>query len=184
MTIDRGEGQVGIVVRSFDDALDAEAAFRALHDAGFSSVDISIVVNDPGRAQVGTGDTGAGVVEDPGTIMSPEHQGPDGISVGTTGLVIPGVGIVIGGPLALAFAEDDGSGAPADLAEALIRLGVPQKEASSYREQHHAGKIIVLIAARERLQEARDTLENEANWSYRDELRPIDPTETTPTSGS
>lgn len=169
---------------SFGDALDAEAAVRALHDAGFGTERISIAVHDTGIAERATGDTGLGVVEDPGAIMSDEHRGPGGVSVGTTGLIIPGVGIIIGGPLAVTLAEPDARARTGGLAAALSEVGIPEAEARRYQESYDAGEVLVVVAAGDREREAREILGDRGRWTYRDELRPIPPSDAPPTTGS
>ncbi len=179
MTLDRYRQQGGLVAETFGDPLDAEAAVRALHDANFSTEDISIAVHDTGIAERATGDTGVGVVEDPGAIMSEEHTGPGGISVGTTGLIVPNVGILIGGPLAVTVAETGAS----SLAGALGALGVADDEARRCQERYESGDVLVLVAAGARVKEARQVLQDPSKWTYRDELRPINAdTDTTPSS--
>lgn len=176
MSFDRNPAQGGIVIHTFEDPLDAEAAVRALHDANFSPEDISIVVHDTGIADYARGDIGAGIVEDPGVIMSEEHQGPGGISVGSVGLIVPDVGIVIGGPLAVALSEEGTD--IAGLGGALSRLGISEDEARGYQERYDAGDVLVLVHAGTREQEARRVLEDRSTWTYRDELRRIEPPST------
>ena len=169
--MDRDREQGGLVVEVLGSEPDAEAAVRALHDAGFGSEQISIVVHDSGRLEQGTTEAGVGIVEDPDAASGDVERGPDGISVGGVGLVIPGIGIVIGGPLAVMLSEGD---APAGgLVGALGALGVPEGEARAYQERYDAGGILVAVAAGDREQEARSLIQDRSRWAYRDELRPI-----------
>lgn len=172
---DRDQGR--IVVRALSSAADAEAAVRALHDSGFSTTDISVVVHDPGEADSGSTDTGVGVVTDPDVNMSDDHSGPGGIPVGTTGLVLPGVGIFIGGPLAMAVSESGEE--QGGLADVLVRLGVRKDSAREYQERYEAGDILVAVASGVREQEAAQLLDDPSKWAYREELRPIETKGTT-----
>lgn len=183
MSLVRYRERGGVVARTFGDPPDAEAAFRAVHDAGFGTEDVSIVVHDTGRAEVGATDAGVGVVEDPGTIMSEEHRGAGGVSVGTTGLIVPDVGVVIGGPLALAFAEGGAGGASGVLDAVLIGLGLPEDESRQLHERCRAGEVLVVVVGGAREAEARRVLDDRSTWGYRDELRAILPSDTNAASG-
>lgn len=147
------------VVGLFDTRQDAEAAVRALRDAGFPGADISFVAGnargeygDVDRYGTTTGETGteaeegAGIGATGGAVLG----GLAGLLVGLGVLTIPGVGpAVVGGGLATtlgATALGAGIGAAAGgLLGALVGAGVPEEDAHVYAESVRRGGALVMV---------------------------------------
>ena len=176
MTLDSYRDRRGVVARTFAEPADAEATVRALHDADFAPSDISVLAHDPGRAEEVAYDPGvpATTGEGVGVVLGGGFEGEDAVDVGGVGLLVPNVGIVVGGPLALALAGAGEDGDVTDLSSALIATGLPDEQAESCRQRFEAGEVLVLVAAGEREADARRILEDdEARAQYRAVLRPI-----------
>ena len=169
MTLARDNQWRGVVVESFARASDAEAAIRALRDAGFSTDAISVVARDENRAQrvaddAGATDTGADVGKGAGigALTGAGLGALAGVLAGATALAIPGVGIVLAGPLAAVLGGVGAGGLTGGLAGALAALGVSDDEARAYQERLEAGEIIVAVAAGDREWQAREILREAA----------------------
>ncbi len=161
MTLDRYREQGGIVVDSYRNESDAEAAVRSLHDAGFSADDISIVARDKDRAEDVAQDTGTDTAEGAGigAATGGVLGALGGLVAGATALTIPGIGIVIAGPLAAVLGGVGLGAITGGLAGALAGLGVSEDDAKEYQKRVEAGDILVVVAAGNREQQARRILE-------------------------
>ena len=174
MSVDSGR-ESGTVVQSFGDELDAEAAVRALHDAGFGNEDISIVVHDGGRAERVDDDPDVEVEGRRISIYTGDWlREQDKLAEGAAGLIVQGIGFVIGAPLATRFAGTDRG----DLAAVIAKLGVPMDQARGYQQSYQAGGTLVVVVAGAREQEARQIL-GEGYKAYQDSLNPIEPEDVT-----
>ena len=160
MVLEQTRQRGGIVVQSFATQADAETAVRALRDAGFSNDEISVVARDEERARGVVADTGgetakgAGIGAATGGVLGALA----GLLVGAAVIAIPGVGIVLAGPLAAALGGAVAGGFTGGLAGALAGLGVAKDEASHYQERLEAGDIVVVLAAGPREATARQIL--------------------------
>ncbi len=161
MTFDRYRRAGGVVVGNFRNESDAEAAVRALQNAGFGADEVSIVAQDRGRARDVAEGTGADVGEGAGigAATGGALGALGGLLVGATALTIPGIGLVIAGPLAAILGGAGVGAITGGLAGALAGLGVSDEEARQYQERFEAGDILVVVAAGDREAEARRILE-------------------------
>ena len=198
MTFDRYRQEGGVVVGNYSSETDAERVVRNLQEAGFGSESISIVAQDKDRAQDVAQDTGTDVAE--GAGIGAATGGVlgvlGGLLVGATALTIPGIGIVVGGPLAAVLVGGATGAVTGGLAGALAGLGVSEDDAKQYQQRMEAGDILVVVAAGEREAEARrimqgdtDRMEYRGEYrredsAYRREERVGEPTDITFTGGS
>src|SRR5712675_1346768 len=103
MAVDPTTGRGGVVVQSFPTEAEAHTKVSALRDAGFTADDISVVARDEARARAVAADTGvetakgAGIGAATGGVLGAIA----GLLAGAAVLAVPGVGIVLAGPLAL-----------------------------------------------------------------------------------
>jgi hypothetical protein len=160
MAVDPTTERRGVVVQSFPTEAEAHAKVRALRDAGFTADDISIVARDEERARVVAADTGietakgAGIGAATGGVLGAIA----GLLAGAAVLAVPGVGIVLAGPLALALGGAATGVVTGGLAGALAGLGVAKDEARHYHDRLEAGDVVVMVAAGPREAAARDIL--------------------------
>ena len=140
-----------------------EQAGRAYHDLtskhGYQADDISVVMSDDTRqrhfGQVKPGTefkTGSKAAEGAGV------GGAAGLGVGAalgallaaaTSIVIPGIGLVVAGPLAGAIAGAGAGGAAGTLVGALIGAGIPEERAVVYDRGIREGGIVLGTRARD-----------------------------------
>ncbi len=140
-----------------------EHAGRAYHDLtnkhGYKADDISVVMSDETRK------THFGDVK-PGSEFKSGSKAAEGAGVGgATGLgvgaalgallaaassiAIPGIGLVVAGPLAGAIAGAGAGGAAGTLVGALIGAGIPEERAAAYDRGLREGGIVLGTRARD-----------------------------------
>lgn len=160
MDATRGYRDGGLVLANYSSAREAEVAVRALIDAGFGADDVSIIARDERRAQQVADDTGADVGKGAGigALTGGVLGALGGLLVGATALTIPGIGIVIAGPLAAILGGAGIGAVGGGLIGALTAAGVSEDEARYYQDRLEAGDIVVAVAAGEREALARDIL--------------------------
>lgn len=161
MTASQRTDYSGVVVENFADQRRAERAVQALVDAGFTANEISVVAQDRERAEAVADDTGQDVAEGAGigAATGGVLGGITGLLLGATALAIPGIGVVVAGPLAAILGGAGIGAVGGGIAGALAGLGVSDDDAERYRERYEAGDILVVVAAGARESEARMILD-------------------------
>ncbi len=158
----------GLVIQTFANDADAERAIRALFDAGFTHDQVSVVSKNEDRAQGVAEDTGADTAEGAGigALTGGVLGGLAGLFLGATALAIPGIGVVVAGPLAATLAGAGIGGVTGGISGALAGLGVSEDEANQYRKPFEAGHILVVVAAGARESDARRIMANgDVRWN-------------------
>lgn len=152
----------GVVVQNFYTEADAENAVRALRDAGFTTDNISVVAQDKDRATAVADDTAEDVAAETGigAVTGGVLGGIVGLLVGAAAIAVPGIGIVIAGPLAAALGGAGLGAITGGIAGALASIGVSEGDAQHYQERYKAGDILIVVAAGGRETEARQILES------------------------
>lgn len=133
---------------------EAEAAVRALRDAGYDMDRVSVIARDADKLdghdtteEVGNkADEGAAT----GAVTGGALGGIGGLLVGLGALAIPGIGpILLAGAEATAIATTlagAGIGAAAGgLIGALIGLGIPEEKAKVYNDRVKGGSFLVIV---------------------------------------
>lgn len=140
-----------LVTALFTNKAQAEAAVDALIKRGYTRDDISIVMSDSthnkhfaivdgNKAADGTGIGSAvgGVVG--ATIAA--------IAAVGTSLALPGLGLVIAGPIVAALAGAGAGGATGGIIGALIGAGIPEHRAAVYESGVREGGILIGVEAK------------------------------------
>lgn len=133
---------------------EAEAAIRALRDAGYDMDRVSVIAKDADKVsghetteEVGNkADDGAAT----GALTGGALGGITGLLVGLGVLAIPGVGpILLAGAEATAIATTLAGGAigaaAGGLVGALIGLGIPEEKAKIYSDRVERGSFLVMV---------------------------------------
>lgn len=143
-------GTVGFI---FSNSMNAENTYNALKLRGYQEDDLSLLMSEAtknhsfnGEAPVETvGNTtaenvaiGTGVGGTLGAIAGAL------LTLGTTAL-IPGLGIVVAGPIIGALAGAGAVGATGALIGALTNIGIPEDYAKLYNREIEAGNVILLV---------------------------------------
>ena len=140
----------------FRDRASAERAYQALHDRGYHKDDVHLMMSDDTRkehfgdhsAHTELGDKameGAGV----GSAIG----GTAGAIIGAiaaigTSVALPGLGLIIAGPLAAALAGAGAGGLTGGLVGALVGSGIPEEHAVEYEEGVKNGGIVMGVKPR------------------------------------
>ena len=140
-----------LVTGLFKSKTSAEAAVDAVMKRGFTRDDISVLMSDATRSKefalqtrshaadgLGIGSAVGGAV---GAVLAAIA------AVGTT-LFLPGINLVIVGPIAAALAGAGAGGATGGLIGALIGAGIPEYRAKVYDSGIRGGGILIGVEAR------------------------------------
>lgn len=143
-----------MVTGLFRDRDSAERAYNSLADRGYSKDDVTLMMSDDTRqthfadtdtelgskAAEGAG-IGAGIGGTIGAVLA-------GIAAVGTTLVLPGIGLVIAGPIAAALAGAGAGGVAGGLVGALIGAGIPEERVVHYEEGIKNGGILMGVTPR------------------------------------
>jgi uncharacterized protein YjbJ (UPF0337 family) len=158
----------------FKDRESADAAYRSLTERGYGKDDVNVVMSDETRKKYyPDGDeTGAGSKALEGMGVGAGIGGTLGAVIGAiaalgTTLAIPGLGLVIAGPIAAALAGAGAGGAAGGLIGTLVGSGIPEEHAKQYEEGVKNGGIYMGVNAR--ADEDADIVASEWRDKYRGE---------------
>ncbi|MBG6082523.1 hypothetical protein IWX58_004210 [Rubrivivax gelatinosus] len=161
--------QERVLTGLFRDREAAERAYQGVIDRGYGADDVNLVMSDETRQQhfgsasaprteLGTkaaegAGIGAGIGGAVGAVAAALA------AVGTT-IALPGLGLVIAGPLAAALAGAGAGGAAGGLLGALIGWGIPEERVKQYESGLREGGILMGVRPRN----AEDADWFEQNW--------------------
>jgi len=143
----------------FNDKDSAERAYTKALDQGYRPEDVNVVMSDDSRKKyydsalvekVPGNDAleGAGVGGAVGAVVGGTLGALAAIG---TSLVIPGLGLIIAGPLAAGLAGAGAGGVSGGLIGALVGWGIPQDKARIYEEGIKNGGIVLAVDKNEKL---------------------------------
>src|SRR5688500_1244629 len=152
-----------LVTGLFKSKVAAEAAVDAVMKRGFTRDDISVLMSDATRSKefaiqtrshaadgLGIGSAVGGTI---GAVLAAIA------AVGTT-LFLPGINLVIAGPIAAALAGAGAGGAAGGLIGALAGAGIPANRAKVYEAGIKGGGILIGVEASSDEKEEIDRLED------------------------
>jgi hypothetical protein len=146
-----------MVTGLFRDRDSAEQAYRSVAARGYSSDHVNLVMSDetrkrhfsdsgPAETELGTkAAKGAGVG---GTIGGTLGAIAGAIAAVGTSIAIPGLGLVIAGPIAAAVAGAGAGGAAGTLVGALVGWGIPEERVKHYESGIKEGGILMGVTPR------------------------------------
>lgn len=151
-------GRIKFVSGIFDELEEAEQAVVALEQRGYGRDQITVLMSDELRQKyLGTEGTTLEIEKGTKAVKGLGAGGALGGTLGAivgavaavgTSLVIPGLGLVVAGPLAGALAGAGAGGATGGLLGALVGAGMPEYRARYYEERLKKGGIVVGVEAR------------------------------------
>ena len=150
----------------FADPQSTQDAYNALHERGYSKDDINVVMTDDTRKKHYSGavkETEIGTKAAEGAGTGSAIGGTIGAiagaiaAIGTT-LAIPGLGLVIAGPIAAALAGAGAGGFTGGVIGALVGSGIPEARAKLYEPGLKSGHVV--IGVHPRSDEDADFIEN------------------------
>ena len=169
----RGYQETGILSGMFTDKDTSERAYKSLRDRGYSDDDINVIMSDETRDKywsddnVGDSELGNKALEGTGVggmIGASLGAIIGGIAAIGTNVILPGLGLVVAGPIAAALAGAGAGGLTGGLAGALIGWGIPEDRAKMYEEGIRGGGTV--LGVRPRSTEDADYFENEWKTNY------------------
>lgn len=156
-----------MVTGLFRDRDSAEHAYQSVSSRGYTSDEINVIMSDDARKTHFTDgrETELGNKAAEGAGIGSAIGGTLGAiaaaaaAVGTT-LLIPGLGLVVAGPLAAAVAGAGAGGLAGGLVGALIGWGIPEEHVKHYEEGIKSGGILLSVKPRN----DEDAAYFEQNW--------------------
>jgi stress response protein YsnF len=133
------------IVAVYDSHSQAKDAVQALHNAGFTSDQISLVAANAGQP-LETDEHHEGTKAGQGAVTGGVLGGIAGLLLGMAGMTLPGIGpVVAAGPLATALGGAAAGALAGGIIGGLIGLGIPETEAHMYAEGIRRGSTIVAV---------------------------------------
>ena len=137
----------------FSDREALKRAYKELHDRGYTNDEISLMMSDETRKQY---------FSEHGRGMELEDQAQSEIgkktAIGGTigalagigaalaaGLLLPGIGILVAGPLVIALAGAGAGGVTGSIIGALVGSGIAEDHAKSYESGIKKGNIVMSV---------------------------------------
>jgi uncharacterized protein (TIGR02271 family) len=163
------KNDTGMLTGLFYDRESAERAYQGLSDRGYTKDDINLVMSDETRKKHFAND---GPVKTELGNKAAEGAGIGGAVGGTIGaalaaatavgtnLVIPGLGLVVAGPLAAAAAGAGAGAATGGLVGALVGAGIPEERVKHYESGLKQGGILLGVTPRSQ----EDAAHFEQHW--------------------
>jgi uncharacterized protein YjbJ (UPF0337 family) len=139
----------------FKDRESAEGAYSSLAERGYGKDDINVMMSDDTRkTHFADGDSEVGSKAMEGLGAGSAIGGTVGAVLGAiaaigTSVALPGLGLVIAGPLAAALAGAGAGSLTGGLVGALVGSGIPEEHAARYDEGIRNGGIYMGVNARE-----------------------------------
>lgn len=155
-TVHRSTHATSTVTGLFRDRDSAERAYKSASERGYDSNEINVIMSDDARkkhfadadqeTELGNkAAEGAGIGSAIGGTLGAIAAAA--AAVGTS-LLIPGLGLVIAGPLAAAVAGAGAGGLAGGLVGALIGWGIPEEHVKHYEEGIKSGGILLSVKPR------------------------------------
>lgn len=140
----------------FRDRESAERAYASLHSRGYTKDDVNVIMSDDTRRKHFTNvehETELGSKALEGAGAGSAIGGTLGAIVGAiaaigTSVALPGLGLIIAGPLAAGLAGAGAGGLTGGLIGALIGSGIPEERAKIYETGVNEGGIVMGVTPR------------------------------------
>lgn len=146
----------GMLTGMFSDGKSTEKAYNDLQNKGYSKDEINLIMSDDTRKKYFSGemaDTEIGSKAAEGAGTGTAIGGTLGAVVGViaalgTSLAIPGLGLLIAGPIAAGLAGAGAGGIAGGMIGALVGWGIPEDSAKYYESGIKEGGIVMGVNPR------------------------------------
>jgi hypothetical protein len=171
-------GRARLATGLFNDRESAEQAYNDLSSRGYSDKDINVVMSDETRTkyfdnasgrQTELGNKAAKGAGVGGAVGGTAVGIAAAVAAAGASIAIPGLGLVIAGPLAAGLAGAGAGAAAGGLVGAMVGWGIPEERVKQYEAGIKKGGI--LMGVKPRSAEDAEYLENEWRSSGSQELR-------------
>lgn len=145
------------VTGTFADRDSAERAYNLMLSRGYDEEEINLLMSDETRQRFFSDEEGADRELGNKALESAGVGGAIGVTAGAilaavvaigTSIAIPGIGLVIAGPIAVALAGAGAGGLTGGIIGALIGWGIPEEQAKLYENDLKNGGIILGVMPR------------------------------------
>ncbi|MGM0944388.1 MAG: hypothetical protein ACQEW9_04330 [Bacteroidota bacterium] len=158
----------GMLTGMFRDRASTERAYNTLNERGYTNEEINLLMSDETRKEhynETKGETEIGTKAAEGAGKGSAIGGTIGAIVGVvatigTSLAIPGLGILIAGPIAAGLAGAGAGGITGGIIGALVGAGIPEARAKIYESGIKDGKTVIGVTPRNE----EDAKFFEENW--------------------
>ena len=143
-----------MVTGLFPDRASAERAYSSISTRGYTKDDVNLMMSDEARkTHFGDTDTELGSKAAEGAGIGGAIGGTLGaiaaaIAAVGTSIVVPGLGLVVAGPIAAALAGAGAGGVTGGLLGALIGWGIPEERVKHYESGISEGGILMGVKPR------------------------------------
>ncbi|WP_052553271.1 hypothetical protein [Enhygromyxa salina] len=152
------------IIATYEDVHGANRAVERLFEEGFTNEEISMLLSD--------------ATKDKHLAIETNTKAPEGVATGAAvggtlgaiaagltavaSIVIPGLGLVVAGPLLAALAGLGAGGAVGGLVGGLVGLGISENEAKVVEEAIKNGNVVIAVSHddRDRIKVARAVFES------------------------
>ena len=149
-------GHPNMVTGLFRDSESIERAYEIVSQRDYGTSDINVVMSDDTRRRYFSDDRPINIELGRKVREGGELGGPMGGTIGTlipaliaVGVVaLPGLGLILAGPVAVALAAAGAAGLAAGLIGALSDWGIPEERAKQYETGIQGGGILVGVTTR------------------------------------
>jgi len=153
----------------FSNRENTERAYNDLHERGYSKDEINLIMSDETRKKYyddENDDSELGTKAAEGAGTGTAIGGTIGAIVGViaaigTSIAIPGLGLVIAGPIAAGLAGAGAGGIAGSAIGALIGAGIPEDKAKIYEQEIKNGGVVMGV----RPKNEEDSKYFEQNWN-------------------
>jgi hypothetical protein len=152
------ETRSNFLTASFKDVESAERAYSRLRDRGYSDDEITVVMSEDSMKRYfgdnpKKSDSKIGNKAAEGAGAGAGIGGAVGAAAGIivalgTSVVVPGLGVVVAGPLAAGLAGAGAGGITGGIIGALIGAGIPEERADKYERGIKEGEIVLAVQAK------------------------------------
>lgn len=156
---------------TFQDRESAESAYQALIRRGYKPDEIHVIMSEDTRKKYYAGAPEVGSKAAEGGMTGAAVGGTVGAIAGALAvagtLAIPGLGIVLAGPVAAALAGLGAGAATGGIIGALVGAGIPEERAKLYKADVEKGGIVVGVRPRS----VEDATYFEKEWNTKANFR-------------
>lgn len=156
--MERNDSNTNYLTGSFRDRTSAERAYNRLRERGYTDEEINIIMSDETRKRYFETESRDDESEFGNKAMEGAGKGSAiGGAVGATAgiiaalgtsLIIPGLGVVIAGPIAAGLAGAGAGGLTGGIVGALIGAGIPKDRAEKHEKDIKEGDIVMGVRPR------------------------------------
>jgi hypothetical protein len=162
----REDQKLPILTALFRDTRGAERAYQAATSQGYEAEDVNVLMTDETRKRYLASTGGETPLADKATDAAPETSkraeilgGPVGGTMGTVApaiaavgaaLLVPGLGLAVAGPIAIALTAAGTAGLATGLIGAFTNWGIPTDRAEHYERGLREGGIVLGVEPKSR----------------------------------